>query len=385
METSLSPQHYFWFSIVVTGLFGVFIYIIHLIIKSRHLYMPKRPISTHNSLTENSCDTLLRKAELLLAYAADNGIKVGDTTTSTIYNFQLMNQTDRTAKAVGDLFNAYTSLSETLKPITADSIKETSLERNRGVQKYRGIVCILSLFVIPFSILAFMSSAMSTKIGDAIDQGNSLIVQLRTNLGPNFAAADNKTIDYDTIIKIQQLYTTTRALYVTANQIGYTLFGLMPQSPAEPTRIQPGLPNVPNTLEKMIPEFQDLRQYGQTGRDLVAVIYGAISTCILPVLYALIGVCAKLLGQFEQQIRTRTYVQSEANSAHFVVAAIAGGVVGLFNSFTLGQSASVSPLAIAFLVGFSVDIFFSFLETLLQSFVKRAESNVPSKQVAANT
>jgi uncharacterized membrane protein YuzA (DUF378 family) len=134
----------------------------------------------------------------------------------------------------------------------------------------------------------------------------------------------------------------------------------------------------------MIPEFQELRQHGQTGRDLVAVIYGAISTCILPVLYALIGVCAKLLGQFEQQIRTRTYVQSEANSAHFVVAAIAGGAVGLFNNFTLGQSASVSPLAIAFLVGFSVDVFFSFLETLLQSFVKRAESNVPAKPVAAN-
>jgi hypothetical protein len=384
METPLSLQHYFWLFIVITALVGTFGYFLHHLIKLRYLSISPRQISTHNPSTETSYDTLLCKAELLLAYAADNGIKVADTTTNTIYNFRLINQTDRTAKAVGDLFNAYTTLSETLQPITADSIKETSLDRNRGVQKYRRIVCFLSMFVIPFSILAFVSSAMSTKIGDAIDQGNSLIVQLRTNLGPNFSATTDKSNDYDTIIKIQQLYTTTRALYVTANEIGYTLFGLMPQSPPEPTRIQPGLPNVTKTLENMIPEFQELRQYGQTGRDLVAVIYGAISTCILPVLYALIGVCAKLLGQFERQIRTRTYVQSEANSAHFVVAAIAGGVVGLFNNFTLGQSASVSPLAIAFLVGFSVDVFFSFLETLLQSFVKRADSNVPSKPVPAN-
>jgi hypothetical protein len=384
MDTSLPLQHYLWLSVVFTAIVGLLVYFLRRPLKLRHPYMSQRQISSHNSSTDNCYDTLLCKAALLLEYAADNGIKIADTTTNTIYNFRLISQTDRTAKTVGDLFNAYTNLSETLKPITADSIKETSLDRNRGVQKYRGIVCVLSMFVIPFSILAFVSSAMSTKIGEAIDQGNSLIVQLRTNLGPNFAANTGKLNDYDTIIKIQQLYTTTRALYVTANEIGYTLFGLMPTSPKEPTRIQPGLPNVAKTLETMIPEFQDIRQYGQTARDLVAVLYGAISACILPVLYALIGVCAKLLGQFEQQIRTRTYVQSEANSAHFVVAAIAGGVVGLFNNFTLGQSASVSPLAIAFLVGFSVDVFFSFLETLLQSFVKRADSNAPSKPVAAN-
>jgi hypothetical protein len=100
-------------------------------------------------------------------------------------------------------------------------------------------------------------------------------------------------------------------------------------------------------------------------------------------LYALLGVCAKLLGQFEQQIRTRTYVQSEANSAHFVVAAIAGGVVGLFNNFTLGQSASIPPLALAFLIGFSVDVFLSFLETLTQSFMKRSDSDLLSKPAVA--
>jgi hypothetical protein len=117
----------------------------------------------------------------------------------------------------------------------------------------------------------------------------------------------------------------------------------------------------------------------------VAVIYGAISTCILLVLCALLGVCAKLLGQFEQQIRMRTYVESEANSAHFVVAAFAGGVVGLFNNFTLGQAASLPPLALAFLIGFSVDVFLSFLETLSQSFIKRSDPEPRSKPAPAGT
>jgi hypothetical protein len=243
----------------------------------------------------------------------------------------------------------------------------------------------LSLFVIPLSILSFVSSAISTKIGQEIDQGNSLILQLRDGLGSNFSENKGRLNDSDIIMKTQELSTTMRAIYETGNKIGYTLFGLMPPSPQPPTAIPAGLPDIAKTVTAMIPEFQELRQYGQTGRDLVAVIYGAISTCILPVLYALLGVCGKLLGQFEQQIPTGAYVESEANSARFVVAAIAGGVVGLFNNFTLGQSASVTPLAFAFLVGFSVDVFLSFLETLSQSFMKRADSEPLSKPVAAGT
>ena len=336
------------------------------------------------SRTDNPYDGILAKAELLLSYAADNGIEVGEAERRAIYNFRLNDKKDQNADTVDALYLAYTKLSKAVTPRTAESINETSRERNRGVQKYRKIAVILSMFVIPFSVLSFISTAMSNKIGQEIDNGNSLILQLRDGLGPNFADNKGKLNDYDVIMKTQQLSTTMRAIDETGKQIRYTLFGLMPPAPEDPTAIPAGLPDIAQTITNMIPEFQKLRQYGQTGRDLVAVIYGAISTCILPVLYALLGVCAKLLGQFEQQIRTRTYVQSEANSAHFVVAAIAGGVVGLFNNFTLGQSASISPLAIAFLIGFSVDVFLSFLETLSQSFLRRSDSEPRSKPVPAN-
>jgi hypothetical protein len=54
-----------------------------------------------------------------------------------------------------------------------------------------------------------------------------------------------------------------------------------------------------------------------------------------------------------------------------MTAAIAGAVVGLFN---FGQGISVSPLAIAFLVGYAVDVFFTFLERLIQSLIKARDS-----------
>jgi hypothetical protein len=384
METPLHPQLSISLAIALSATVVPIAYVlIRLLPRARSsISRQQRPAGV--TRPDNPYEDILTKAELLLSYAADNGIEVGETERRAIYNFRLTDKKDQNSDTVDALFLAYMKLSKAVTPRTAESITETSLERNRGVQKYRKIAFVLSMFVIPFSVLSFVSSAISIKIGQEIDDGNSLILQLRDGLGPNFANKE-KFNNSDIIMKTQQLSTIMRALHETGNEIGYTLFGLMPPTPPDPTAIPAGLPDVSDTITKMIPEFQVLRQYGQTGRDLVAVIYGAISTCILPVLYALLGVCAKLLGQFEQQIRTRTYVQSEANSAHFVVAAIAGGVVGLFNNFTLGQSASIPPLAFAFLIGFSVDVFLSFLETLSQSFLKRSDSEPRPKPAVAST
>jgi hypothetical protein len=384
METPLSPQLSIWLTVALMATVGLITCVVASLLPRARLAKAGQQHPAPLVGTDKPYDNILKKAELLLTYAADSGIEVGETERRAVYNFRLTDERNQTADLVDGLYLAYAKLSKAVTPRTAESITETSRERNRGVQKYRKIAFFLSLFVIPFSLLSFISSAISTKIGQEIDDGNSLILQLRDTLGPNFVENKDKLNSADTIMKVQQLSTTMRALHETGNEIGYTLFGLMPLSPPDPVALPAGLPDVAQTVTGMIPEFQTLRQYGQLGRDLVAVIYGAISTCILPVLYALLGVCAKLLGQFEQQIRTRTYIQSEANSAHFVVAAIAGGVVGLFNNFTLGQPASIPPLALAFLIGFSVDVFLSFLDALSQSFARRSDSEPRSKVLSAN-
>jgi len=93
-----------------------------------------------------------------------------------------------------------------------------------------------------------------------------------------------------------------------------------------------------------------------------------LSNFLLPPLYAILGgACAYLLRSFSEQVRTRTLSPSRTDSARFIIAAI-GGAVGLFNNFTMGES--FPPLAIAFLVGYATDIFFSFLDRIQQSFTK---------------
>jgi flagellar biosynthesis protein FliQ len=68
------------------------------------------------------------------------------------------------------------------------------------------------------------------------------------------------------------------------------------------------------------------------------------------------------------QTVARTYLPSHHVFARVVIALIAGLVVGLFNNFT--QGITLSPLAIAFIVGYAVEIFFSFLDAFLETLKK---------------
>ncbi len=106
------------------------------------------------------------------------------------------------------------------------------------------------------------------------------------------------------------------------------------------------------------------------------LFWGAVASAILPVLYALLGGCASVLRTLTKQLETRSFdpCYVHADSGRFVVAAIGGGIVGLFNNFSIGQGISLSPLAIAFLMGYAADLFFSFLEGLVQNLGKSKPS-----------
>jgi hypothetical protein len=114
--------------------------------------------------------------------------------------------------------------------------------------------------------------------------------------------------------------------------------------------------------------YQYVRDFGDNVTQRVSVYYGALATCVLPVLYALLGAVAYLLRSFDQPTVDRTYVSGN-HLARLLTAGIGGLVIGLFN---LTPGVSLSPFAIAFLVGYSVDVFFAFLESFQQIFKRNS-------------
>jgi hypothetical protein len=383
------------------------------------------PVSSTASASEPfpDFDRAVDDAMCLLMYAAETGKKVDDTTRASILRAKTATSAGADDTVTANLLAALTTLAAALSPVTADSLRASSSQTKPTIRSLRLWTCILALPIILFSVLAFVSSAISTAIRTDITTANELLIKLRGELGtpaaptagtPEAPELPKGLNEGDVITQLQQYASTIRAIDARSRQLNWFVFHAE-RDPFAVLRWNPqliekirldgkvdekeavteaekenednqhklkslfqlpvGLPNKPKALDDLTVTYQDVRSFAQDILDLVSVYYGAIATCLLPVLYALLGTCAYLLRCFEEELRTVTFMpSSRANWARFLIAGIGGAVVGLFGNFTITQGASISPLAIAFLVGYAVDVFFAFLEGLLQAFSKRKGS-----------
>jgi len=289
--------------------------------------------------------------------------------------------------------------------VTAESLRAYEDGTGATVRTYWLVAICLAVIIVPFSIASFVSTAISNVTRTDIATANDLAVKLRAQLGPpppgSSTGAPGSAIappsplppglnEVDVITELQQFASTIRAVDARARQLNVLVFHAEkdpfasirkdPKAIHDTFQLPTGLPNFAVAASDRTLVYQDVRYFAQSALDDVSFFYGAATSCILPVLYALLGTCAYLLRTFEQQIANRTFTRSVADSARFLIAGIGGAVVGLFNSFTITQGASIPPLAIAFLVGYAVEVFFSFLENLLRVFTSKS-----GKSAAAQT
>jgi hypothetical protein len=263
------------------------------------------------------------------------------------------------------------------------------------VRRYWRVAIWLSIFIVPFSLASFIATAISNTIKADIVIANDLAVKLRAQVGPPGTApkAGNETSDAMIVGELQQYAATIRAIDSRARRLNsLVLFrerDPFSRSRSDPEQLRgifqldPALPDFAQAANRRTTVYQEVRYFAQSVLDDFSFFYGAVTACLLPVLYALLGTCAYLLRTFEQQIATKTFMPSFADSARFLIAGIGGAVVGLFNDFVIGQGASIPPLALAFLVGYAVDVFFAFLETMLQTFSKTGSAPHPPSSSAA--
>jgi hypothetical protein len=339
-------------------------------------------------------------AERLLFYAAEAGVDIEANVRDAVIKAKATRVDNWSEQTAANLLSALTTLAAKLKPVTADSLKECAdgPSVRAFIRGYKRVAISLAVFIIPFSVVTFVTSAISDAIRKDIETANTLAVKLNDE--------DKRNVTGRAITRdLQEFAATIRAIDARAWQLNFFVMnavtdplsehdlgktkaneekGKSELSQQQARRKRFELPagltdaDIPNTVKGMIGLYQDVRYFGQSIREIVSTIYGAFGTCILPMLYALLGACAYLLRSLEEQIKLRTFTKSDAHVARFLIAAIAGAVVGMFSNFNITQNASIPPLAIAFLVGYAADVFFSFLEGLLQTFTRRAEPQTQS-------
>jgi hypothetical protein len=345
----------------------------------------------------------LAEAELLLSYAVESGVQVDPGVSRSILEAGTASHAGWTEPLATNLLTAEAILTATLKPVTAESLKNSVRYRSKKRRLLLpAAMCLLAAVIIVYSTGAVLFSSFSTSISKNLDIANPLAVKLVSELGPPAQAPDtalclNADVPAagvhgasnsdpsklpegitrkDVIQDLQTFAAAIRAMYSGAHRMNQLSgFQTDPFKFGEKTadssitkvlELPPGVPDLALAATERVCVYQRARYYAQSTEESAKIFTGAIATCILPVLYALLGAGAYVLRRLEIQLRSRTFI-NEALSPRFITAAIAGAVVGIFN---FGQGVSVSPLAIAFLAGYAVDVFFTFLESMIQTLSK---------------
>jgi hypothetical protein len=359
----------------------------------RTLVPADRPLRYENA--PKYLNEALEDAERLLKYAAEFGVAIDDDIRNCILHARAIGAPNWTEDIAASVLSSLSKLASRLRPITAESLKACSDDGTRPtVRRYWIVAICLAIVIVPFSLASFIATAISNTLKADIVVANDLAVKLRAQAGPPGSApkAGNETSDAMVIGELQQYATGIRAIDSRTRQLN-ALVLFAERDPFASIRndqktlhskfqLPAGLPDFAQAADERTTVYQDVRYFSQSVLDDVSFFYGAVTACLLPVLYALLGTCAYLLRSFEQQIATKTFMPSFADSARFLIAGIGGAVVGLFNDFVIGQGASIPPLALAFLVGYAVDVFFAFLETMLQTFSKTGPAPHPPSSPA---
>ncbi|HEX3487478.1 MAG TPA: hypothetical protein VHT51_20645 [Micropepsaceae bacterium] len=334
----------------------------------RNLFHRKR---RENKTTVIGSDRLLEDAEYLLEYACQAGIDLDQEMVKTIVSAGAGDKlgNDDTVRALA----AMTKLAARLKPVTADTLRACKNQASNTIRHHKKAIW-LGIFLLISSVLSYVTTRLSDTLTADITRANELAVTLNAGIeGQNGAMPQPGALT-----NLQQYAATIREVSGLSHELSvfvlaWNQFPANEQGqPIKDADMEIILPvDLPREVTAKTKVYQPIRFFAQDIQRRASLTYGAMTNFLLPPLYAIFGAFAYLLRVFSEQIKARTFLPSVTDSARLIIAAIGGGVVGLFSSsFAVGPAASLSPLAIAFLVGYGTDIFFSVLDGLQQAFTK---------------
>jgi hypothetical protein len=345
-----------------------------------------------------SFEHMIEDAQLLLSYGATVGATLNDADVK-ILNGEIQKAAADTSgnHDYTDALVAYSRVAKQLLPVTAYTLRECFVSSKRIMRSYARWGSVFVILIVSASLVTFVSSTISDSMKGEIDLANSKVITLRAHFGqPGQESSPeqlaNGTIsaqptysEQDRLIDLQQLAISTRSIYGRAQQLRYLVIPALadPSQEKRDTKekhaaleLDISKPDREN-FDQFVGSYQEVRAYAQSLRDAVAFWYGGIAASVLPVFYALLGASAWSLRRMQIGLRDRTFASFGGNSAQMLVAAIAGTVISLFSGLFVSTAVSLSPLAWAFLAGYSSDSLFQVLDGVLR-IRPRGEPSTPA-------
>lgn len=296
-------------------------------------------------------------------------------------------------------FEAFSELARQAKPVTAKSLIESEGPHAKSsIRRWSLVVWILLPILVFLSALSFAHSRFSTNLDQLIqdsyrveEPGYVPPIPLASDAGvPRTPTSDGLTTESDQLrsamaaqARIDAVRDITAQMISNASILLWMSFTapltevswsemvvkLYHSDTANEATISSDNPNATkNELNTQIATLRLARTQSKVIMAMGGIVYGILSTYILPLLCALLGAAAYGLRSLSEQTLSRTYHSSYSAYARAILAVIVGFAVGLFSEFT--AKLSLQPLAAAFLAGYAVESFFIFLDTILQAVQK---------------
>jgi hypothetical protein len=199
------------------------------------------------------------------------------------------------------------------------------------------------------------------------------LIAITPDDGQQNASLSGKAIESarEAIVALQQFAVTARSLFRHANLLNLYLFKAQNDNGAKLVELPvpfDTFKKISDARDEQVQEYQKIRAFARDVLDCNLIFSGSLTLYFLPVLYAVLGALAYALRSISQRLSARTYTPSYADHARFPIAVAAGLVVGSFTDFT--KEIPLSPIAVGFLVGYGVEVFFSFLDAVLETLKK---------------
>jgi hypothetical protein len=342
-------------------------------------------------------------SQLMLAYAAENGTPVNSAIVKDIVSslYHLQNGTfDQENEII--FWNAFNLISKEIKPVCINSLKATKnynspsnkSQATKTVFFYQSLTffTLITLLVIQVYwligsiIIAQITQNQSFQeeiaklrilakeqyeISKIINNEETCVAQ-----GELFNKFDDKQkdIEKDTEIYYQLLKIWYSPVAIITNWISTEVFNRNKYPSGDETREIVATDKIDNYLE-----FGYIK-----ARRAAQFILQPIQQYILPLLYGWIGALAYVLRSINREIADITYTNQskEHYRLRTQLGALSGLAVGWFLSVDVEHYATqpslsfgnLSPLALSFLAGYSVELLFSAMDKIVEAFSAKPSS-----------
>lgn len=337
----------------------------------------------------------LEDAERLLAHAAEYGIKISEKHIKAIVDAKAREQKDSwTEQDEIDLWIAFQTITKAVHPVTIDSIKASStplgapsgwwsylfrIKKQRSlvrksVRWYSGFALVSMLVMLSLQIY----SLQGTKYLANLESGNKRTVEIEkrlqqltliTNADRSImmeqeglmSEMDEKTQEVESNIELLNNWSkfTYNIWSKSTNEVHEAMLQKKEIEDEPPVDGPPAFSAPDNKTQNIV--------IIQQSKSLLIIL----NQYILPLMYGLLGGFAFVLRSLAIETKAMTYtaVSNIEYALRIHLGALAGLVVGFLwgdiTSGSAGMADSFSPLAVAFIAGYSVEFMFRLLDSII--------------------